>query len=282
MHSAKRFTVAFWTDSGKRAFPFSHPVHRLTYTLRRLSILSQTEVNLWMRISALFRPDPYLRLLEELEEDSRQTVQEMRVRGFAPKLKSTSYTPQGVRLIIMSSYNMRQTDSPLPSADTSSSQARGTGGTQQPAKSPSPASSSGHSTSIASAGSRTGSLHNRRTYPPAPAAANDRRSRSRLQKDKDLTELEKIITSSSWLEDDTPEPICGSPDCPDLANNHGIRGKSCYTAFVDTKSDGTYGCWYKKCSQYSTKSLEVAVKHQRSAHFSHKPFLCVPKNGTDW
>jgi len=67
----------------KEPFPFAHPVHRLIYALRRLDILSQTEDSLWLRFSAFFRADPCLRRLEELEEDLKQRVQRMTVRGFA-------------------------------------------------------------------------------------------------------------------------------------------------------------------------------------------------------
>ena len=45
-----------------------------------------------MGISALFRPDPCLRRLEDLEKDSRKSVERMTVRSFAPKNpKRTSY-----------------------------------------------------------------------------------------------------------------------------------------------------------------------------------------------
>ena len=66
-------------------YPFAHPVYSLTYALRRLGILSKTENGLWFSFSALFRADPCLRTLERLEQDLRQMVQRMTVRGFAPK-----------------------------------------------------------------------------------------------------------------------------------------------------------------------------------------------------
>jgi len=50
-----------------------------------MGILSQTEDNLWFSFSALFRADPCLRTLEGLEQDLRQMVQRMTVRGFASK-----------------------------------------------------------------------------------------------------------------------------------------------------------------------------------------------------
>jgi len=82
VQSVKHFTIGFWTESSEQ---FLHPIHRLTYTLRRLGILSQTEDSLWMRFSAFGRVDPCLRLLEDLEQDLREKVQLMTVRCSAPK-----------------------------------------------------------------------------------------------------------------------------------------------------------------------------------------------------
>jgi len=44
----------------------------------------------------------------------------MTVRGLHQTLKSTSYPPQDVRLIILGAYNARQTDAALPTAEMSS------------------------------------------------------------------------------------------------------------------------------------------------------------------
>jgi len=82
VQSLKSFTIAFWTESSEQ---FPHPIHRLTYALRRLGILSQTEDSLWMRFSALARADPCLRLLGELEQNLKDKVRLMTVRRFAPK-----------------------------------------------------------------------------------------------------------------------------------------------------------------------------------------------------
>ncbi|SRR5258706_4324701 len=117
--------------------------------------------------------------------------------------------------------------------------------------------------------------------PSTHAATNHRRSGTRT-KEEDLTQLEQSIISSPWHAANTLEPTCGSPDCPYHADRYGIRGMSCYTAFVDTKPDDTFGCWYEECSRYSVRRLEDAVKHQRANHFNHKPFLCIPANGTAW
>ena len=115
--------------------------------------------------------------------------------------------------------------------------------------------------------------------PPAPTT--DRRSGTRTQREEDLLQLEQTIESSPWHAANALEPKCGDPDCPYLADRYGIRGMSCYTAFA-TKPDGTFGCWREECSSYSARRLEDAVKHQRTCHFNHKPFLCVPMNGTVW
>ena len=117
--------------------------------------------------------------------------------------------------------------------------------------------------------------------PSAQTATNHRRSDT-CTKEEDLTQLEKSIISSPWHAANALEPICGSPNCPYHADRYGIRGLSCYTAFVDTKPDGTFGCWYERCSRYSVRRLEDAVKHQRTNHFNHRPFVCVPANGTAW
>ena len=117
---------------------------------------------------------------------------------------------------------------------------------------------------------------------PTPVAANNGRSSTLTQKDEDLTQLEQDIISSPWHAANALEPTCGSLNCPYRADLYGIRGLSCYTAFVDTKPDGTFGCWYEECSRYSVRRLEDAVKHLRANHFNHKPFLCVPTNGTPW
>ena len=119
---------------------------------------------------------------------------------------------------------------------------------------------------------------------PAPAPANDRSSSTRpqTQKDKDLKELEQSIIYSPWYAANSLEPICGSPNSPYHAGFYGIRGLSCYTAFVDTNPNGTFGCWYEECPRYSARRLEDALRHQRANHFNHKPFLCVPTNGAAW
>ena len=117
---------------------------------------------------------------------------------------------------------------------------------------------------------------------PAQVPTDDLRSGTRTQKEEDLIQLEQSIISSLWHTANALEPQCGHPDCPYLAERYGIRGISCYTAFVDIKPNGSFGCWREECSAYSTRRLEDAVKHQRSSHFNHRPFFCVPTNGTAW
>lgn len=119
--------------------------------------------------------------------------------------------------------------------------------------------------------------------PPSPQTQtpeSDRRSGT--QKEEHLIQLERCIISSPWYAANALEPICGSPDCPYLADCYGVRGMSCYTAFVVAKPGGTFGCWREGCSAYSARQIAIAVKHQRTNHFNHKPFLCVPVNGIAW
>jgi len=116
--------------------------------------------------------------------------------------------------------------------------------------------------------------------PPTHTSADDRRSG--IQGESDLIQLEQKIISSHWYASNTLEPTCGSADCPEAADYYGIRGMSCYTAFVVPNLDGTFGCWWEGCSAYAAQRLDDAVKHQRSNHFNHKPFLCVPTNSTAW
>jgi len=225
-------------------------------------------------------------------------------------------------IMTLGACNARQTDAALPTAEMSSRQTLEAGATRQPAESArtfnsgdcTTIASIGTSTgnlrnsprpeilalgAVGAVGSlrdpieaamdyqgrqveglqQTG-LRKRRT--PAPAPANDRSSSTRPQKDKDLKELEQSIISSPWYAANSPEPTCESPNSPYHADLYGIRGLSCYTAFVDTNPNGTFGCWYEECSRYSARRLEDALRHQRANHFNHKPFLCVPTNGAAW
>ena len=97
---------------------------------------------------------------------------------------------------------------------------------------------------------------------------------------EDLRMLIEAINASAWLRDNDPEPRIGHPDCPAGASQYGLRGESVYTVFVTLQNDGTYGCKDEACRAYSTQSLDAAVRHQRSYHFDHLPYACVPASGT--
>jgi len=77
VRSVKCVTVAFWTENSEKRALIRTPC---SYAPRRLDTLSQTEDSLWLRFLALFRADPCLRLLKELEADLGQVVQIMTVR----------------------------------------------------------------------------------------------------------------------------------------------------------------------------------------------------------
>jgi hypothetical protein len=249
----------------RRVFRFVHVVHRLTYVLRCLGILSRTENSLWIWFSAFFRADPCLRLLEALEEDLRQKVQRMTVRGFASKLKSTSSIPQEVRLIILSSNNTRQT------AEMSSPQTCEAGATQQPAESASRAFSSGYSTTIESV-TRTGTLRHRVTTPPAASSTEDARQL-----------MEDYIKSSTWYQTESMEPSVGDVGVPTCALLLARSGESVYRCFVDTGEDQggkTEHC----CSAcgFRSRRLDRLIEHQRSkrghrpvAFLNERPFLVL-------
>ena len=101
----------------------------------------------------------------------------------------------------------------------------------------------------------------------------------------ELQQLEKIFNASPWLLDDQLEPVIGHPICPQEAEKYGIRGASCYTAFVEQDGDGkTYGCRHENCHVHAIQfpSLDLAVRHQRYHHFDHRPFECIPLNGAQW
>lgn len=116
--------------------------------------------------------------------------------------------------------------------------------------------------------------------PPTQTPTNDRRSDT--QREDDLVLLEQEIISSTWYASNALEPICGSPECAYLADHYGVRGMSCYTAFVIPNPDGTFGCWREECSAFMARQIENAVKHQRTNHFNHRPFLCAPTSNTAW
>jgi len=108
------------------------------------------------------------------------------------------------------------------------------------------------------------------------------------QKRIHLKTLVAIFNASTWLRGNHHEPRIGDPDAPQLAELYGPRGRSCYIVFVHDWGDGTYGCCHEACFRpaghggYATRSLEDAIRHQRYNHFNHRPFECVPINGSQW
>ena len=96
---------------------------------------------------------------------------------------------------------------------------------------------------------------------------------------EELEHLERIFYTSPWLLDNVPEPLIGDLDCP---TQHGIRGRSCYTAFVLINDDDTFACQFESCYGFRIESLEGAIRHQRCHHFNHAPFKCIPASGALW
>ena len=192
------------------------------------------------------------------------------------KLEGASYIPQEVRetrLIILSTYNSRQTDEALPAtADMSSPQTREASAALQPAESESRAFFSGHSTTIEPMGTDTGNLRRRGTSPYV----------ARVNMDVNLQMLEEVIKASAWLRNNELEPCIGDPNCPAEADLHGIRGLSVYTAFVKRRNGDAYGCKYPQCGAYSVRCMEEAVRHQRIHHFDHSPYLCLASTWNAW
>jgi hypothetical protein len=105
---------------------------------------------------------------------------------------------------------------------------------------------------------------------------------SRPKMHPELIVLEQTFNLSGWHVNHALEPVVGHPACPKLAEKYGIRGKSCYTALVEDKHDGTHGCRYERCHAFLTYSLDDAIRHQRYHHFDHRPFMCIPPNGRPW
>jgi len=99
---------------------------------------------------------------------------------------------------------------------------------------------------------------------------------------KELKKLEDHFNASDWLRNHRVEPLVGDLSCHYLAEKYGIGRASCYTVFVQVNEDDTYGCRHETCHAFRTPSLEGAVRHQRHDHFDHRPFECIPANGTQW
>ena len=91
-----------------------------------------------------------------------------------------------------------------------------------------------------------------------------------------IVALERLFNQFPWLLNHLLEPVIGHPACPKEVENHGIRGASIFTAFVAVNEENeTYGCRFEACHAFNAPSLDLAVRHQRSWHFDHKPFQCA-------
>ena len=84
----------------------------------------------------------------------------------------------------------------------------------------------------------------------------------------ELEVLSQAFHNFNWLAGNLPEPRIGDQDCHELAEKYGARGLSCFVVFVHHWGNQTYGCRYKACSPYSSRSLEDAIRHQRHHHFA--------------
>jgi len=147
---------------------------------------------------------------------------------------------------------------------------------------------------------RTGNLRRRPTTPPAAKSTEDARQlmmgpsgtqvdlRAPIQEatGEEVQPIGFIKDFSSWISHSEflrlqqPEPMVGgtSADYPPSVEDHGIKGKSVYTALFDHLDMDTFTC--KLCS-HIVNDLEEAITHQRSDHFNHYPYRC-PAPHTQW
>ena len=220
------------------------------------------------------------------------------------KLKSTSYTLQDVRLIILGAYNARQTDAALPTAEMSSPQTCEAGATPQPAGSDRAFS---HSTTTESIGTSSSNLRHRvstaagrisngeasgseghvsstpissTTIPPT-TISSALPSLEAFKRKADLLKITIWIFASDFLRLQLLEPIVGDAPMgyPSIIDDYGVKGQSIYTALFDHLDMETFVCW--ECGHTVEEDLEVAIVHQRAVHFQHKPYRCHALNG-EW
>jgi len=92
--------------------------------------------------------------------------------------------------------------------------------------------------------------------------------------DYELKQLEDSLNASDWLHNNSIEPLVGDVSCHHPAEKYGVRGQSLFTAFVEEKDGGIYGCVYEPCFAFSTRILEEAIRHIRHHHFNYSPFFC--------
>lgn len=102
------------------------------------------------------------------------------------------------------------------------------------------------------------------------------------QSHPDFDRLERYILDSRWLANNDFEPIVGHPDCLAVADKYSARGVSCYSVFVRSCGSGTFGCAYDRCYRTEFRTVDGALRHLRSYHFNHRPFVCTPSSGKIW
>ena len=89
-----------------------------------------------------------------------------------------------------------------------------------------------------------------------------------------IVEFVGWISRSDFFRLQRPEPTVGGPqaDYPDAVEEHGIKGRSVYTAIFHNLDMEIFTC--KLCSYEVKGELEDAIIHQRVAHFRHYPYQC--------
>jgi len=210
------------------------------------------------------------------------------------KLKSTSFAPQDVWLIILGAYNARQTDAALPTAEMLSPQTREAGATRQPAGSGGVFS---NSITTGSIGTSTSNPRHRVTTAADPISNGDASgsegpisptpisspppSLESFKRKADLLDNTIWIFGSEFLRLQLLEPIVGDAlmSYPSTIDDYGLKGQSIYTAFFDHLDMETFVCW--ECGHTVEGDLEVAIVHQRAMHFQHEPYRCHALNG-EW
>ena len=95
-----------------------------------------------------------------------------------------------------------------------------------------------------------------------------------------LKVYELWFSTSEWCRNHTMEPRIGDLDCPAAAENDGMARQSFLTVFISILEVRKFGCRFEECREFSARTLEGALKHQRKHHFDHRPFRCSPHAGT--
>ena len=217
------------------------------------------------------------------------------------KLRSTSYTLQEVRLIILGAYNARQTNAVLPTAETSSSQTTEAIVARQPAESASRAFSSGHNTTVESmAGTRN--LRHRAALPNevsgSPLAKRARRAKGNNttpfskfppQVQDMMNKLATRIIESGLPQRHELEPRLGTALAIELMSfrpgvhwlSYGEKGESILTLMVDMSEGGGFACMW--CEHRPAMSKwKRTVAHIREHHLGFRPFPCDKVHDAAW